>query len=117
MFFVLREIYRAKLPTAVANRLWHENCLYESWIRQKKTEARCVMTVLIVILMFAVFILIDHYFRTAKQPALQAAPRVPERRTTQLASPVVGGFKVPEHLRYHPGHTWALSESPTLMRV
>ena len=75
------------------------------------------MTVLIVILMFAVFILIDHYFRTAKQPALQAAPRVPERRTTQLASPVVGGFKVPEHLRYHPGHTWALSESPTLMRV
>jgi glycine cleavage system H lipoate-binding protein len=32
-------------------------------------------------------------------------------------SSVVGGFKVPENLRYHPGHTWALSESPTLVRV
>ena len=30
---------------------------------------------------------------------------------------LVGGFAVPEHLRYHPGHTWALSESPNLIRV
>ncbi len=30
---------------------------------------------------------------------------------------LVGGFKVPENLRYHPGHTWALSESPSLVRV
>jgi glycine cleavage system H lipoate-binding protein len=26
-------------------------------------------------------------------------------------------FRVPEKLRYHPGHTWALSESPSLVRV
>ena len=73
------------------------------------------MTALLVVLMFAVFILIDHYFRTAKQPAANAAPLSTERFV--LPSPVVGGFRVPEHLRYHPGHTWALSESPTLVRV
>jgi len=30
---------------------------------------------------------------------------------------LVGGFKVPENLRFHPGHTWALSESPSLVRI
>ena len=74
------------------------------------------MTVLIVVLMFGIFILIDHYFRTAKQPVVEA-PVVPERKTLNPASPVVGGFKLPENLRYHPGHAWALSESPTLVRV
>ena len=75
------------------------------------------MTALLVVLMFAVFILIDHYFRIAKQPAVQAAPISQRRDPLELPAPVVGGFKVPEHLRYHPGHTWALSESPTLVRV
>jgi len=74
------------------------------------------MTVLIVVLMFGIFILIDHYFRTAKQPVVEA-PVVPGRKTLNPASPVVGGFKLPENLRYHPGHAWALSESPTLVRV
>jgi glycine cleavage system H lipoate-binding protein len=75
------------------------------------------MTALLVVLMFAVFILIDHYFRIAKQPVVQAAPISQQRTPLELPAPVVGGFKVPEHLRYHPGHTWALSESPTLVRV
>lgn len=75
------------------------------------------MTALLVVLMFAVFILIDHYFRIAKQPAVQAAPVSPSKNTFELPPPVVGGFRVPEHLRYHPGHTWALSESPTLVRI
>jgi glycine cleavage system H lipoate-binding protein len=35
----------------------------------------------------------------------------------RLEAAVVGGFRVPDNLRYHPGHTWALSESPTLVRV
>ena len=30
---------------------------------------------------------------------------------------LVNGFKVPDNVRYHPGHTWALSESPNLVRV
>jgi glycine cleavage system H lipoate-binding protein len=30
---------------------------------------------------------------------------------------VVAGFHLPENLRYHPGHTWALGESPNLVRI
>jgi glycine cleavage system H lipoate-binding protein len=30
---------------------------------------------------------------------------------------LVAGFRLPDNLRYHPGHTWALSESPSLVRV
>jgi glycine cleavage system H lipoate-binding protein len=76
------------------------------------------MTVLLVLVTFAIFLLID-YFRTRHavvQPALQvsaakhdSAPRLPPA--------LVGGFEVPENLRYHSGHTWALSESPNLVRV
>ena len=35
----------------------------------------------------------------------------------RLQPALVGGFAVPENLRYHPGHTWAFSESPSLVRV
>ncbi|MFY9793747.1 MAG: glycine cleavage system protein H [Candidatus Sulfotelmatobacter sp.] len=76
------------------------------------------MTVLLVLFTFISFLLID-YFRTRKatvHPALEmsaakydAAPR--------LQPALVAGFQVPENLRYHPGHTWALSESPNLVRV
>jgi len=30
---------------------------------------------------------------------------------------MVAGFQVPENVRYHAGHTWALSESRELVRV
>jgi glycine cleavage system H lipoate-binding protein len=74
------------------------------------------MTVILVILTFAVFLLID-YFRTAQQPVIQAMPLIAEKKTPRLVPAVVSGFKVPENLRYHPGHTWALSESPTHVRI
>src|SRR5438105_15935561 len=35
----------------------------------------------------------------------------------RLSPSLVGGFDVPENLRYLPGHTWALNESPSLVRV
>lgn len=75
------------------------------------------MTALLVVLMFAVFILIDHYFRIGKQAVAQVAPASPDRNAFAPPSPVVSGFRVPEHLRYHPGHTWALNESPTQVRI
>ena len=31
--------------------------------------------------------------------------------------PFVAGFDLPGNRRYHQGHTWALQESPTLVRV
>ena len=30
---------------------------------------------------------------------------------------MIAGFQVPENVRYHAGHTWALSESRELVRV
>jgi glycine cleavage system H protein len=75
------------------------------------------MTVIMVLSTFIVFLLIDHFF--SKKPALQIAvqPAVAREIAVRLQPSLVGGFKVPENLRYHPGHTWALSESPSLVRV
>src|ERR1035437_8535081 len=76
------------------------------------------MTVLLVLFFFATFLLID-YFRSRHavvQPVLQVAPAKHDA-LPRLQPALVGGFAVPENLRYHPGHTWALSESPNLVRV
>jgi glycine cleavage system H lipoate-binding protein len=74
------------------------------------------MTVILVLLTFAGFILID-YFRTQRQPATQPALQVAKETSPRLVPAVVSGFQVPDNLRYHPGHTWALRESPSLVRV
>lgn len=77
------------------------------------------MTVLLVLFTFATFLLID-YLRTRRvvvQPALQVSAAKQDAAVPRLQPPLVGGFEVPENLRYHPGHTWALSESPKLVRV
>ena len=75
------------------------------------------MTVILVLLMFSIFILVDHFMRH-KQVVRQPELRTARSETSLAAAPaVVAGFRVPENLRYHPGHTWALSESPNLVRV
>jgi glycine cleavage system H protein len=76
------------------------------------------MTVILVLLTFVTFLLIDHFYsrkRAVLVPVLQVASG-----KSPVARPqpgMVGGFQVPENLRFHPGHTWALSESPSLVRV
>src|SRR5205807_5435770 len=75
------------------------------------------MTVLLVLLTFVTFLIIDHFYsrKHAVQPVLQVAPS--KHEAARLQPGLVGGFQVPENLRYHPGHTWALNESPSLVRV
>ncbi|MGB9083666.1 MAG: glycine cleavage system protein H, partial [Terriglobales bacterium] len=76
------------------------------------------MTVLLVLFTFTTFLLIDHFrTRHAVQPVLQVAPAKHDATAPRLQPALVGGFSVPENLRYHPGHTWALSESTNLVRV
>ncbi len=74
------------------------------------------MTVIMVLMTFAIFLLID-YIRSQKQAAKQPVERVVREAPSHVVPALVSGFKVPENVRYHSGHTWALSESRELVRV
>ena len=77
------------------------------------------MTVLLVLFTFTAFLLID-YFRTRRTTAestVHAGAAKSDTAAPRLQPALVAGFAVPENLRYHPGHTWALSESTNLVRV
>jgi len=75
------------------------------------------MTVIMVLATFAIFLLID-YVRSQKQLVKQPAVQPVIREVPSHVVPaLVAGFQVPENVRYHSGHTWALSESRELVRV
>ncbi len=74
------------------------------------------MVALLVVLTFLVAVLIDHLLN--RQPVLLAEEhRRDEASRPRLVPAVVAGFEVPDHLRYHPGHTWAVAESTDRVRV
>lgn len=75
------------------------------------------MTVVLVVLTLAVFILIDYAW--SRKRVMVTEPNtfgncgsIPEVQTECAC-----GIRLTENIRYHPGHTWALRESPTLVRV
>jgi glycine cleavage system H protein len=75
------------------------------------------MTVILVLLMFATFILID-YLRTRRTaPHVAAANVAAAVSRPALSGEFVEGFLVPAKLRYHGGHGWAQLERSRLMRV
>jgi len=75
------------------------------------------MTVIMVLATFAIFLLID-YVRSQKQVVKQLVVQPVIREVPSHVVPaMVSGFQVPENVRYHSGHTWALSESRELVRV
>jgi glycine cleavage system H protein len=75
------------------------------------------MTVILVLLTFAIFLLID-YVRVQKHAVNRPMAQAMKDEGAPRAVPaLVAGFRVPANLRYHPGHTWVLSESPERVRV
>jgi glycine cleavage system H lipoate-binding protein len=75
------------------------------------------MVVILVLLTFGIFLLID-YIRSQKQLERVAVKQTESRQPAPRIVPaMVAGFEVPENMRYHAGHTWALSESRELVRV
>ncbi len=72
------------------------------------------MTVLLVLFFFTLFLLIDYLKTRGKAPVPMAAYRTPR---PPFIPDLVNGFRLPPNLSYHLGHTWALSESPVLVRV
>jgi glycine cleavage system H protein len=75
------------------------------------------MTVILMLAMFAIFLTID-YVRKGREARETAAAREEAALVTPHVLPsIVAGFELPDNRRYHPGHTWALQESPALVRV
>lgn len=75
------------------------------------------MIAMLVAITFVTAILIDHLLN--RQPIVLAeAPRTDEATPRpRLVPSFVAGFAVPDNLRYHPGHTWAVSESTDRVRI
>ena len=74
------------------------------------------MIALLVVITFLLAVVIDHLINRQPIPVANEAPlQAPQR--TRLVPSVVAGFEVPDNLRYHPGHTWAVAESADLVRV
>jgi glycine cleavage system H lipoate-binding protein len=72
------------------------------------------MSILFVLLMFLLIVAISQLRRPQGQPAvkpvLAAGPQPPRMQREY-------GFQIPEGYCFHPGHTWALKESPESARV
>jgi glycine cleavage system H protein len=73
------------------------------------------MTVLLVVLTFATFIVIDLVLNRKKAPVVASEPAaVP---VAAADAEVIGGFATPSNVRYHPGHTWVQRERKNVHRV
>jgi hypothetical protein len=58
------------------------------------------MTFILVLALFITFLVIDHFrIKKAQRPVLQTAPYAAD--TARTPQPIVAGFEVPEHLRFH----------------
>ena len=74
------------------------------------------MTVILVLALFVTFLLIERFTnKRAPEYVLQTAPRA--EAGARRVAPIVAGFEIPEHMRFHQGHAWALGESPNLVRA
>ncbi|HNY41010.1 MAG TPA: glycine cleavage system protein H [Bryobacteraceae bacterium] len=71
------------------------------------------MTVLFVVLTFAIFIVADLVMNKGKAPAAAHEPAFEPIADAEVA----GGYAIPSHLRYHPGHTWLERERKNVNRV
>jgi len=73
------------------------------------------MTVLLILATFALFLTIDYFY--SKKRGVVPEVRWPRPATGMPVPEVVAGFRIRDNFLYHPGHTWALAESPNLVRV
>jgi glycine cleavage system H protein len=89
--------------------------LVEYRVRQHR---RLAMTVILFLLMLSVFLTIDFILSRRHAPEHAAQNAVQPLPAAAPVEPVwVGGYQLPEDLRYHLGHTWVRPLSPTTVAV
>lgn len=61
----------------------------------------------------------DYYLQRRHARLLEMKREAPavQEEPSSMPMNVVGGFKAPAHLSYHPGHAWAVKESRQTVRV
>lgn len=74
------------------------------------------MTVILVLVTFLVFIVLDYAMNRNKVPVAVAA-NAPRLAPAMSGGGYVDGFKTPENISYHPGHGWVVRERQNLARV
>lgn len=74
------------------------------------------MIALLVVFTFLAAVLIDHLLIRTPIPVTADLPKQMPARPRLIPS-IVAGFSVPDNFLYHPGHTWAVSETPERVRV
>ena len=77
------------------------------------------MVALMVLATFIIFVLVEYYLqvRRAQPQAMKEVAQQAEIEELPYPLNVVGGFKLPAHLSYHPAHAWAMKEAHQLVRV
>jgi len=73
----------------------------------------------LVVITFILLVAHDFYLQRRQARRMEVKGAAPEAREQAPAFPmnVVGGFKAPASLAYHPGHAWAMKESRQIVRV
>src|SRR5579864_920801 len=89
--------------------LWRCCCLNQG------QKGWMIMTVLLVLATFLVFIVLDYFMHRQREVATVAV--VPRTMPAASGREYVGGFLVPENLSYHPGHSWLVRERKNVVRV
>jgi glycine cleavage system H protein len=74
------------------------------------------MTVILVLVTFLTFIVLDYLLNRKKAFATSPMAK-PAAAASGFAADYVGGFHTPQHVSYHPGHTWLVQERKNVVRI
>jgi len=74
------------------------------------------MTVILVLVTFLTFIVLDYLLNRKKAVHTVAVPQQHPAHPP-FGTDYVSGFHTPEQVAYHPGHTWLLQERKSVVRV
>jgi len=75
------------------------------------------MVAILVVATFIVFVAVDFYLQRRRPQPEQVVATAQEPEEAVFPLSVVGGFKLPAHLSYHSGHTWAMKEARQVVRI